>query len=229
MKNIFKFLFIFLFINLNYGQTKDLDSLKHLLKRTSSDSLKIELIEKIQISYRKKDLDKHKSYLLQGLELAIKNKKTQKEGIFTREYGIYFKYKDRLDSSFFYYEKAKSIFKSIKDSSNYFVTISSIGNLKKKQGDYKGAIKCFIESISYHESKTDRKSNLNAQMAKLNLANVYVNMDQDEKAIQSYLSILKNESSKHSKRLLNVTYNNLSGTYQKLKKLDSSLLFAKKI
>ena len=227
-KSKYIFILTIIIFQICFTQEKQLDSLEHILKVTISDSLKINLIEKIQVFYRKRDSKKHKLYISEGLKLSTKNKYTQKEGVFTREYGIYYKNKGLLDSSLIYYKKAEKLFKKIKDSSNYYTIIGSMANIYKRQGNYKKATNLFIETINYYESINDKNSNFNAQVSKLNLANVYVEMNQDKKAVNRYLSILKNEYSKTSKPLLNATYINLSGAYKKLKQLDSSLFYAKK-
>jgi hypothetical protein len=229
--NFWKLLTIttYLFFSHNsFGQKTSILELENTLSDTSNDSIRIALIEKIQVAYRKKDLNKHKSYILKGLELSKKLKNKQKEGIFTREYGIYYKNKGTLDSSLFYYNAAAKSFISIKDSMNYYNTLSSIANIKKRQGNYDSAINHFLKSITFLESKKNKKTSLNAQILKMNLANVYLEINDTQKAIDIYNSILKKPISKTHKGLLKATYNNLSASFKNIKQLDSALYYAQK-
>jgi len=216
------------FQQIHFAQKKSTADLETELQQATSDSLKIALIEQIQVAYRKTDLDKHRAFLLQGLALSKQQNNTQKEAIFTREYGINYKNKGVLDSSMYYYKNASELFLSIKDSTNYFATLSSIANIKKRQGDYKNAASDFLKCISYLEKKEDKKSLLNAQIIKMNLANVYVEIDDTQKAIEMYNSILRQPVSKTHKGLLKATYNNLTASYKNTKALDSALVYAKK-
>jgi len=205
-----------------------IDSLEQALQKVTVDSEKIEILEKLQVHYRKIDIQKHKEYILMGLEVSKRNNWTQKEGIFTRELGINFKNIDVLDSSLYYYQKAKNLFENVNDTVNYYVIKASIANIKKKQGKYEEAIAYLIDCIQYNEHRTDKKGQLNAQISKLNLANIYFNLKEYDKAIKNYTSVAKSPIATSNTALARMAYTNLSAMYVKKKELDSALYYAQK-
>lgn len=220
-------LFLMLSISNLYAQNS-LDSLQHELQQTSSDTTKIALLQKIMVQYRRSNAIKHFEYISQGLRLSKELSRTQNQGIFLKELGIYYKNQGKLDSAFHCYEKARALFLAVPDSANFHSVAYSIGNLKKAQGKYEESIQFFVDGISFYERQESPKMRLNAIIGKVNLGALYTSIKEYSKGISIYKQVLNDSLSYKNASIINATYTNLSASYTKIKKLDSALFYAEK-
>ncbi len=228
MKFVLKFVILVVLCIPNLYAQKQLDSLQYELQKSTVDTQKIVLLQKIMVQYRRSNPEKHFEYISQGLQLSKKLSKTQNQGIFLKELGLYYKNKGNLDSALHYYEKSRELFLSSSDSINFYSVAFSMGNLKKAQGTYDEAVQFFIDGISFYESQKSPKMHLNAIIGKVNLGALYTSIKEYDKGILIYKQVLNDSLSYKNTSIINAAYTNLSASYTKIKKLDSALFYAKK-
>ncbi len=228
MKSILKIIILVVLCMPNLHAQKQLDSLQNELQQTTIDTVKIALLQKIMVQYRRSDAAKHFEFISQGLALSEKLSKTQNQGIFLKELGLYHKNQGSLDSALFYYEKSRALFLSDQDSINFHSVVFSMGNLKKAQGDYENAIQFFVDGIAFYERQKSPKMQLNAIIGKVNLGGLYTSIKEYDKGIAIYRKVLSDSFSYKNSGIVNAAYTNLSASYTKLKKIDSALFYAEK-
>jgi tetratricopeptide (TPR) repeat protein len=228
MKSVLKIIILVVLCIPNLYAQKQLDSLQSELRKSTVDAQKIVLLQKIMVQYRRSNSEKHFEYLSQGLELSEKLSKTQDQGIFLKELGLYHKNKGNLDSALRYYEKSREIFLPNSDSTNFHSVSYSMGNLKKAQGNYEDAIQFFVDGIAFYERQKSPKMQLNAIVGKVNLGALYTSIKEYDKGISIYRNVLNDSLSYKNTSIVNAAYTNLSASYTKIKKLDSALYYAEK-
>ncbi|WP_430411092.1 tetratricopeptide repeat-containing sensor histidine kinase [Kordia sp.] len=228
MKSVLKIIILVVLCIPNLYAQKQLDSLQNELQQTTVDTLKIALLQKIMVQYRRSSAEQHFKYISQGLTLSEKLARPQNQGIFFKELGLYYKNKGNLDSALFYYEKSRTLFLSIQDSINFHGVSYSMGNLKKAQGSYENAIQFFVDGIAFYEKRKSPRMQLNAIVGKINLGALYTSIKEYEKGITIYRQVLNDSLSYKNKSIVNAAYTNLSASYTKIKKLDSALFYAEK-
>lgn len=211
------------------AQNQKLDSLEQLLTTIKVDSLKLQTLKKLAQGY--KNLKPSKAYVFSkaGIALSKKNKNIGLEAYFTSALGYNYRKQNQLDSALLYFDKAKALFISVKDSSNYYYVDYDIGNLLRTQGKYEEAITYFIDAKRYFDTKSDSINQYRTLVGKLNLAAVYGHIGGEEKAISYYKELVANPQTHRDKRLLNIVYINLAGSLFGIKELDSALVYALKV
>ncbi len=86
--------------------TQDLDSLYVVTKSIRNDSVKLRQYNKLGFSYIFNDVEKAKTVILEGKDLAKKGKFNFSIAELTNTYGIYFDVTGQSDSAKYYFEKA---------------------------------------------------------------------------------------------------------------------------
>lgn len=210
------------------GQEQELSDLEKELQIETVDSNRLKLIEKIAVSYRNTNTEKHLEYIENGLALSNKLKNKRAEGVFVREKGVYYKKADQLDSSLFFYEKSQQLFLAIPDTTLFYDTESSIGNVKKAQGKFDEATHYFISAIKYFEKQNTSASIKKSLIIKFNLAGMHATQHEYQKSVKEFKEILYNVKTDSIPPLKRACYVNISGIYSELKEIDSALVYAKK-
>jgi tetratricopeptide (TPR) repeat protein len=228
MKTVFIF-FIYIFaFQFGFSQENKLDSIEKSLDYIQIDSVKLKALKTLTNAYSNRNKKKHYKYIKQGIDLAQKQNKKRYEGFFTNELGYFYRKNDQLDSSFYSYKKAQSIYLKIPDSSKYYYINYDIGNLKKQQGKYEDAINYFLKGIAFFEKNKHKNSVKNMLIGKFNIASLYTVMKDFDNAIIKFKDVLSNPNANNDKRLLGATYVNLIGIFSAVKQIDSALVYAKK-
>ncbi len=127
-------------------------------------------------------------YSQKGLNSSTNEKDTIAMAAFANFIGVGYFVKSQVDSSIQFLRKSISWAKSSKDEKRYTLAYFALANTFSKSGFPDSAISCFYTVLPYFESKNDYKS---IGATNLNIAVLYYNMAQHEKAKKYYEEALK--------------------------------------
>ncbi len=167
----------------NYRQSlKFMEEALALYKQSKNPEGEARIAAQLGIAYKYLGLfDKAKNAYNTTLELAVKMGDAKKEEIVLRNLGIIFKNTGNLKEALNYCMRALEIAREIKDISGESALLDTIGNIGRAQGRYEEAIRCLLDAKKIAEDLGNRP-----QLIKhiSNLANVYVELGQDDKALE---------------------------------------------
>ncbi|ANH59283.1 tetratricopeptide repeat-containing sensor histidine kinase [Dokdonia donghaensis] len=226
-----KYTFVLLFIVVTaltkktaYSQSVNIDSITVHLDTIYQREIRLKELLSKATSYRDNHPKLSKALSLYGVNQSKHFNLQKEEVLFTKELGIYHRRKNQLDSALIYYNKAIKITVDTSDSLNYYRLKGSIGNVLKAQGNYKEAIKNFMTVIANAEKNNNPEDIV---VSSVNIAAVYLAMQNPEKAKDFYLKALRTKS-KVSKQAAPKILSNLVVVYLNLKKIDSALYYSEK-
>lgn len=182
-------LIIFLSVYSGFTQTKELDSLTIQLAYQNQDSLKVDTsLKLIKILYNANDFDRAIKYIIESEKLSS-NLNYQK-GIAEIAYykALIYAKKDDYINALSGYEKAKTLFKQLKDELGVAKVNNSIGLLEIKRGNYAKGLQYCLSAIDELEKRNLRTE---LKLSYSNLAKVYYNINAYNKAIEFYQKALE--------------------------------------
>jgi signal transduction histidine kinase len=141
------------------GQTKVLDSLQNRLKVTTSDTAKINLMNKINSILVRKEYELAVQKTKETIALSQKNDYLWGEMIASRLLGLAYSELRKKDSAFFYINKAMSIYPKVaeqdKNKHNEKSNYSALGNINENLGLAKNALNAFLKCLKLAEETHD--------------------------------------------------------------------------
>ena len=129
------------------------------------------------------NLEKAFTFHLRALEIAEKNKLTQKKAHSLNNIGLILKRQKNIATAKDYILKAQTVYQSIHDTDGLITTATNIGNCIMYEGNYKDAIPYYKEVISLAEPGKDLQSIGDAYT---NSAHCYYYMNEKVKAKEQY-------------------------------------------
>ncbi|WP_074406223.1 tetratricopeptide repeat-containing sensor histidine kinase [Aquimarina megaterium] len=193
-----------------------IDSLKLELDKKQEDTIKAQVLNDLAYYYLYQNIDTSLIYGKRAEKLATQIKYTKIKAKANLYIGNAFLYTNRYDSAKYYFENSFQIFDS--EGLDKSAVYSSLGMLCKNQGDYIKAIEIYLEGIVYDEKN---KNEYGKFIKLLNLANVYMILDEYQKSIDHQIeavAISKSTNNENIKFALGTILNNIGGNYVQLSK-----------
>jgi signal transduction histidine kinase len=131
------------------------DSLNNLLKNSTDDIKRLDLLSKITNQYLKNKSDSAFKYAYLHLALAEKIKSKVEIAKSCALLGGVHRFVSNLDSAMFYQTKALDIFKILQDTTNISRTLIGIGLLHNTKGNYAEAYKHYLVAQDLAERRND--------------------------------------------------------------------------
>lgn len=213
-------LFAFLLSFAVYGQNANIDSLNLEIKKTTNDSTKVMLMDKIVWNYLFTNTDT--ALVLARKEYAYVQKKNVKTmlGWSLNTLASCFNISEQYDSAIVYYKKSLAVKREKNDQKGISTSLSNLGTCYQRKSAYNKALECYMESYNICE-----KLNLNENKLTLgsNIAQLQVSMGFYRECLRTCQknTILAKELNR-ALELANSTLL-MAGAYQSLKKVDSSV------
>ena len=196
------------------------DSLGFLLKNTSDDIRRIDLLNKISGLYTKNKPDSAFKYAYQSLAIAEKIKSKSEIAKCYSAIGAVHRFVSNFDSSLYYQNKALDIYKNLQDSSNISRTLISLGLLHNSQGNFAEAYKNYLIAEDFAER---RKDSVALGKLKVNIGLNFYHEKEYDKALKYYHeAILIQQRLKDINSIGNINLN-IALIHQKREELQKAL------
>ena len=209
-----------LFTLISIAQTKEIDSLKKLVKTKIPDSTKVKALGDLCWYFSSISTDSSLYYGNLALDLSIKTNNNKGIAQAHNDFGIIYYKLSEFDKSIASYKKALIIRKKLKDT-------LGMGSLYNKMGiAYQRIFK--MDSAIYFNTKAlqvYQKANHQEYVAliKNNIANIYFNLKQYKRALKEHLEAAKIRTSIGDNFGLVHSYTNIGNSYLFLKDTVQSI------
>ncbi|MBL4560626.1 MAG: tetratricopeptide repeat-containing sensor histidine kinase [Labilibaculum sp.] len=137
--------------------------------------------------------------------------------------GYHYSITSKYDSAIYHYNKSLKIGEASKDNRYKINNLIGLGEVYYERGDFELALGKFVEAFKFEEVQNDTKISL-----LINMANIYSDQHQREKAISYYNQAMEIALELKYEDTLSVLYNNLAIIYQDDSDYNKALLFYEK-
>ncbi len=195
MKKYNALFFFLMFAAIGFGQNKEIDSLKLLLRNTTlHDTVKIKTYFILAGKYGGYSLDSLKKYTMKAVDLSKLNDNYLLDGAYYYM-GLYHKNIGETEKAKEYYLKAIPLIDSINDKNKLAKILSNYANTLNETSDLKEKIAYNIKALKLREAIGDKPE---LGQSQFNLAVVYSNTGYDSLSSKYLKLALKNaEESNH--------------------------------
>lgn len=215
-------LILLLFFSNLVGQKTKIDSLQREINKTSNDSAKVMLMDKIVWEYIMTNPDT--ALILARKEYSyLQNKKVTKMlGWTLNTIASCFTFGSNQDSAIFYYSKSLEIKRKNKDEKGVATSLTNLGTCFQQKSLYNKALQCYLESYEICQ-----KLRLNEKMLALgsNIAQLQEHLGFARESIKTCHNNLKLAKTIKSADDIADNYLLLAGCYQILKVKDSCFYY----
>ncbi|MCF8274612.1 MAG: sensor histidine kinase [Flavobacteriaceae bacterium] len=210
------YLIIFLGFNFCYSQDnlKIIDSLKHIVSKNPSDSLKIKAYSDLCWYYRNISIDSALSYGNLALKLSEKSKNIEGKSQAYNDLGILYYDLSNFNKSINYYKKSLAIRESNRDSLAMASSYNKLGISYQRIFKMDSAIFYATKALKIYEAQKHIKY---AAIMKNNIANIYHDFKQYKKALEAHLEIAETYKQINDYEGLTTSYTNIGNSYLYLK------------
>jgi signal transduction histidine kinase len=200
-----------LLFNISLSGQNKIDSLENLLKTTSLTVVeKFNLYQDLSVACLDVNLSKAILYAHEGVVLAEKENDKLMTSVMYKILGTAYLSSLQFDTAKHYLNKALEYAHEAQDEAQEISVYAAMGNWNFYQSSYPDALECYLRVLSYHEKS---KNEMEAAKIKLNIAAVYENTGNHEKALE-YLHQLEAVARKYdSKPELGKALSNMASIY----------------
>ena len=221
-KTTFSIFLFFLFITVSVlGQVKDIDSLKiELLKHKEIDSTRVNLLNKIAFSYRRKDLSKTLDYLKESDSITniINFQKGKARSFYVR--GVAELMQSNYNEAIQHLESAIQIYLDINYMNDIGVCYMALGIVYYYQGYNEKTLINYLKAQQI-DKKWGIKKNLITNT--YNIGTVYVAMGKYKEGLVNYNETLKLYRENNDKKAEGNVLNSIANVYKDLGNYPSAL------
>lgn len=224
MEKYFQYIIILLSFFISQAQTKQLDSIKNLIKTTDSLELKASLHGRVAWLNFRRDLNASQTHLDSSRKILAKLNYPKGVAKLNYRYAVLYRLKGEYDKALSYVEQSYEYNFLQKDSFAMANDLFQKGVINSIKGDYKTSLETYYQILEIYESSSDTKG---IGMTLNSIGIVQKNLKQYDGAITSYKRAIGTlENTKHRRDLAN-SYGNLGSAFFHKKQLDSALSYLK--
>lgn len=215
-------LLLLLISSFTYAQQAKIDSLYRLVKSTKSDSIKVDVYNKLTWKYIFSDKEKSIELLNQSEKLALKTNQKYGYNTFLTNKGVFFDVHGNSDSAKVYFEKAL-----VYSIQNKFVVqeeygYNNLGMYSWNQGEFQTALNYFFKSLKLAQKNHETDATVKMDGNYNNIGLIYQEMELYEKAIPYHQKALIIRSKRKHVQGEAASYNNLGICYTELKQISKA-------
>lgn len=205
------------------GKTKA-DSLLHILQQTTTDTAKINTLNKLSDEYR--IIGEYLNALKFGQQsLNLSKKIDYKKGVVSSYFNIGNSYflQAEYPQALKYYLKCLKIIGLSGSKSKIANTYNNIGNIYEIQSDYPRALEYYLKCLKIREPLKDKWGIAESYN---NIGNIYADQSNYAKALEYYLKCMEIIESFNSKTVMSsIIYNNLGNIYKERNEYPKALKY----
>jgi len=202
------------------AQNNSLDSLRLVLAKTSTDTVRVNVLNNLSLQFITVDLDSSAAYADKALRLATTlgfKKGLEKAYAMTGNVNYYQGNYAKAIESFKYTLALKRL---RGDKSGMASTYNMIGNVYNDMGEYGESVKNQLEALKIHISINDKKGIASSYN---NVGNIYYNRGNYPEAQENHLAALKIREEIKDTDGMAASYNNLGNVYLSQKDFEQAL------
>ena len=159
------------------------DSLKAVLKKEVSDSVKVNTYNQLADYYRYRDVLQHQEYALKAIQTARVINYGHGLASGYNMYGQYFENSARFELALLYYDSAGTRWGQLGNDAEVAHMYLNMANVYNRMGDYPNAAEFAIRALKNHEKNNNTFGKAACQ---LTLGNVYYQQGDTDGALSSY-------------------------------------------
>ena len=167
-----------------WGQTTKMDTLQALIKKETSDSTRVNLLNELGMEYLMEEaFDDALKYCNQALETSEAIDFPKGKAYSLKNIGLIKYYQGEYSSVFDYWTRSLEEFEVIQDTLGIANMSSNVGVIYYDQGSHARALDYYLQSLRYSEFLKDP---VRISTALINIGGVYAQMEEYEKALDYY-------------------------------------------
>lgn len=209
---------------IGFSQNSKIDSLKSLLTKTSIDSTKIKLLNKLFLNLEFIDQNQAKRYLDDAVNLALKN--NDPKGL-TETYincGFLAEDNSNYPEALKYYRLVLEIAQKHNLKPRISAAYNNIGVIHYNLGNYPEALKSYFESLKIDELLNDKHG---IAFSYNNMGLVHEHMGNNKEALKNFEKSLEIKKELKDSASFSSAYNNIGLVYYNLREYDKALQYFK--
>ncbi len=222
---IFILAYIFLVTGHLFAQNQNIDSLLTKLRSVKSDTIKIEILNKIAQHYQRSNTDSGLFYIKQSINLANKNNILDGLAAAHLISGSILKNMGSYSLSLKEHQKALKLFENQKDTLGIAKSYNSIGLVHIFQNNESLALEYFFLAKKIAEEINNEYYTYTTIN---NIGYTYQRQEKYAKAIEYFKKVITLDTTSTNLRLLGHTYLNLGRSYLKLKNTEQAIYYHNK-
>ncbi len=156
MKNVLLYIFIFFGFALYGQQQKYIDSLEKNITKASTSLIKARSINLLSKAYVSIDLEKAKTYAIQGIKLSKANNYIEESGNCYNTMGAINAFLGSNSEALLYFDSAAASFKTINNKKGLISAYNNLGAAYYTRSDYKKALEYYYKTLQLSETLGDK-------------------------------------------------------------------------
>ncbi len=222
----YEFLFLLLLVACSTNaQQNETDSLLHILKMSSEDTVRFECYHSLSRYHWETNPDTSIFYGQLAFDISRKLKDNTKKGLACKSLGIAYDYKGNLDSCLHYLQTALSLFKRENQYDKQASVINDIAIAYYYRGNYELALRNHLYALELRQKIGDKKY---ISVSYNNLGLVYRAKKDYPKAIYYYQNSLMLKQEINDEQGMIDAYINIGSAFQSSGISDSNYYYAQK-
>lgn len=221
-------LLLFLFSSFTYAQKDKIDSLYRILKTTKSDSIKVDVYNKLAWGFLFNDKEKASELLNKTENYALKTNQKYGYNTFLNSKGIFYDVNGEADSALIYFNKSLLYSQKNKFPTQEQYTYNNLGMYAWNKGEYKSALTSFFKALKLAESNYLQDTTVKIDATLNNIGLIYQEMELYEKAIPYHQRALKIRTAKKRAQGEAASFNNLGICFKHLGDIQKAKTYFQK-
>jgi signal transduction histidine kinase len=213
MRRVIKLFFLLLIPVFSNEQTIVADSLKQLLKTEMKDTIRVNLLVNLAITYQYSKTDTALLLAQQALSLSKKTDFTKGEALSLNRIGSIFNITGNYPRALKLNLEALKKYEALRDKEGIAKALANIGNVYSSQGDYRQSINYTSKALAISESMSDQRSIL---YRIVNLGDGYEKLNLLDSARYYTNKALNIAMPQKNKIVIGTALNNLGNIYSKM-------------
>jgi len=198
------------------------DSVLKLYQKSTSDTNRIALLNKLAVIYNNKSIDSAYKYSSLAVELVTKSTVSQQSAKALNTFGVLSLRLEKFNQAKQSLAYSLSMYVELKDTVGTSLVLNNLGNYYRGQGHFDVALNLLLESLKLKQLK----GNL-AEIASShnNIGNIYDNIGMNDKALEEYRNSLSIYLKLNDSTNIATLCNNIGTSFKKNGQVDSALIY----
>ncbi|WP_299453572.1 tetratricopeptide repeat protein [uncultured Microscilla sp.] len=207
------------------AQTPQIDQWKATLNTQITDSIRLQVLDKLCYAYYNKSPDSIRFFAQQALPIAQKLPSKLTTAKIKNHFGASYFFQAKYDKAEKYYQESLSLFRDIPHDLGTSVAYNNLANIYKQQGAYTKAISYYQQGLAIQEKANNSRL---MSVSYTNIATIYRFQKNYPKALEYHKKSLGLKKNINSQRGMAIVFTNIGWLYCEMGKPSLGLEYLKK-